>query len=65
VGPAETLEGMTKSFLTISTGESATTAQPILATSDAGAISAALVALVDRLAPQPSEPARTLDEATP
>ncbi len=50
---------MTKSFLTISTGESATTAQPILATSDAGAISAALGALLDRLAPDddPGTPA--------
>jgi len=55
VGPAETLEGMTRTFMTISAGEDATTAQPILATSDAGAISAALGALLDRIAPDEPE----------
>ncbi len=52
-------------FLVISTGDSATSTVPILATSDASVIEAALVALVDRIAPQPAEPARTPDEATP
>ncbi len=51
MGLAEKLEGMTKSFLTISAGEDATTAQPILATSDAGAISAVMTALLDRIVP--------------
>jgi len=50
----------TKSFLVLSTGESAATATPVLATSDAGAISAALTALLDRIAPD-DEP----HEATP
>jgi len=51
-------------YLTISSGQDASTATPILATSDASVIEAALVALVDRIAPQPAEPARTPDEAT-
>jgi len=51
VGPAETLEGMTKSFLVLSTGQSAATAVPVLATSDASAISAVMTALLDRIVP--------------
>jgi len=50
---------MTKSFIVLSTGESAATAVPVLATSDAGAISAVMTALLDRIAPadEPDAPA--------
>jgi len=40
-----------KAFMVISTGDSATNTVPLLATSDAGAINAALTALLDRIAP--------------
>ena len=50
--------------MTISAGEDASSATPILATSDAGAISAALGALLDRIAPD-DEPARTPEQASP
>ncbi len=52
-------------YLTVSAGKDASSATPIFATSDRSVIEAALVALVDRLAPQPAEPARTPDEASP
>ena len=45
----------TLTFMTISAGESAATAQPVLATSDAAAISAALGALLEKIAPDEPE----------
>ena len=47
-------------YLTISTGKDATSATPIFATADARIIQAALLALVDRIAP---ETADTSEEA--
>ncbi len=49
-------------YLTVSAGRDASSAMPVFATSDASVIEAALVALVDRLAPQTDE---TAPEATP
>ena len=46
-------------FLVISTGDSATSTVPIVATADASIIQAALVALCDRIAPEPAEPSAT------
>lgn len=47
-----------KQFLVISSGPDASSAIPILATSDPGAISAALVALVDRIVPRDDQDER-------
>ncbi len=49
-------------FMIISTGNSATDTVPLLATSDPAVISAAMDALLERIAPE--DPARTPDEAT-
>jgi len=47
-------------FLVISTGDSATSTVPIVATADASIIQAALVAIVDRISPEPAEPTETV-----
>ena len=52
-------------YLTISAGKDASSATPIFATGDRAIIEAALVALVDRIAPETPELARTPVEATP
>ncbi len=53
-----------KAFMVISTGDSATSTVPILATSNAEVIAAAMDALLDRIVPA-DEPDAPAPQATP